>query len=56
MRTPRDEAERVQLWIALGNQPGVGTWFTVWRVVTSKRVQGPKTAPTEGVRRGTCTA
>jgi len=56
MQIPRDDAERVQLWIALGHQPGVSAWFTVWRVVTSKRVQTPKTAPMKGVHQGTCTA
>ncbi|HEY4127085.1 MAG TPA: hypothetical protein VGN70_03475 [Gammaproteobacteria bacterium] len=45
MSTPKqDEAERVQLWIALGQQPGVSAWFTVWRVVYSKRPRGTKTA------------
>ena len=32
MQTPKDEAERVQLLIALGDQPGVSAWFNVWQL------------------------
>lgn len=54
MQTPKDEADRVQYWISLGHQPGVSAWFTLWRVVHSKRV---KPAPrAKAAMPGQCTA
>jgi hypothetical protein len=47
--------EKTQLWIAIGNQPGIGTWFSVWLVSRSKRVQPPKAADKK-LPRGACTA
>ena len=46
-----DAETRARVWAALGNQPGVGVWFTVWLLsrlsgVTATRHQtGPKGAP-----------
>ena len=53
MQIPKDEAERVQLWIALGQQPGVSAWFTIWRVTHKQRV---KAAAVRCMGRGGCTA
>lgn len=30
MTIPTDKDARARLWVALGNQPGVGAWFSVW--------------------------
>ena len=38
----KTEAERVQFLVSLGQQPGVGAWFTVWRVATRKRAKPAK--------------
>ena len=32
MWTPKDEKARVELLKALGQQPGVGAWFSVWQL------------------------
>ena len=32
MQTPRDVNERVELLKALGQQPGVSAWFSVWQM------------------------
>ncbi len=56
MQTPRDEAERVQYWVSLGQQPGVSAWFTIWQVVYRKRVQPAKAARPKGMGREQCTA
>ena len=56
MQTPRDEAERVQLWIALGNQPGVSAWFTVWRVSFKKRAKRTAKTSSNKLPRESCTA
>ena len=53
MQIPKTEAERVQYWISLGQQPGVSAWFTLWRVVYSNRAQP---AQAKGMRREQCTA
>ena len=47
--------EKTQLWIAIGNQPGTGAWFSVWLVSRSKRVS-PSKAATKKLPRGACTA
>ena len=47
--------EKTELWIAVGNQPGTGSWFSVWLVSCSKRVRTPK--PTaKKLPAGVCTA
>ncbi|HET7649189.1 MAG TPA: hypothetical protein VFL15_00610 [Gammaproteobacteria bacterium] len=30
MNIPADNVARARLWVALGNQPGVAAWFSVW--------------------------
>lgn len=55
MQVPNTEAERVQYWISLGQQPGVSAWFTLWRVVYSKRAQ-PAQAKAKGMSQEQCTA
>jgi hypothetical protein len=55
MSNPNSEAERVQLWIALGQQPGVSAWFTVWRVVYSNRPRASKAAAAKPAQK-VCTA
>lgn len=30
MNNPADKDARARLWVALGNQPGVAAWFSVW--------------------------
>jgi|GEM_PF-6139106 len=47
--------EKAQLWIAVGNQPGTGAWFSVWRVIHSKRAPASK-ATAKKLPRGACTA
>lgn len=32
MQTPKDEMARVELLKALGQQPGVSAWFSVWQL------------------------
>ncbi|MGE5625586.1 MAG: hypothetical protein ACM3ZT_08570 [Bacillota bacterium] len=32
MQMPKDANERVKLWQALGQQPGVSAWFSVWQL------------------------
>jgi hypothetical protein len=46
--------EKTQLWIAIGNQPGCGAWFSVWLVSRSKRAR-PKAA-SKKLPQGACTA
>jgi hypothetical protein len=47
--------EKTQLWIAIGNQPGNGAWFSVWCVHYFKRTQAPKAAAKK-LPQGACTA
>lgn len=35
MNITDDGQARARLWIALGNQPGVGAWFSVWTLAHS---------------------
>jgi len=53
MPSPKSQAERVQFLVSLGQQPGVGAWFTVWRVATRKRLAA-KTV--KAMPRGSCPA
>lgn len=46
--------DRTELWIAVGNQPGTGAWFSVWLVSRSKRIRAAKAA--KKLPRGACTA
>ena len=32
MQTPKDETARLELLRALGQQPGVSAWFSVWQL------------------------
>lgn len=48
--------EKTQLWIAIGNQPGSGGWFSVWRVCQFKRVRRPDTKAAKKLPPQACTA
>jgi len=37
MTTPKNNTARARLWVALGNQPGVSTWFAVWSLARESR-------------------
>ncbi|MGH8370005.1 MAG: hypothetical protein ACRESC_03395 [Gammaproteobacteria bacterium] len=37
MIAPKDDNARVRLWIALGDQPGVSAWFSVWSLSRASR-------------------
>ena len=50
-----DGNDKTQLWIAIGNQPGTGAWFSVWLVSRFKRVRAPK-APEKKLPQGACAA
>ncbi len=56
MQIPRDEAERVQFFITLGQQPGVGAWFTLWRVSQKKRAKAAAPAALKKMPQGSCAA
>ena len=56
MRTPKIEAESVQLWISVGQQPGLGGWLNVWLVSRSRRPKPAKTAAGKKLPQGACTA
>jgi|GraSoiStandDraft_24_1057298.scaffolds.fasta_scaffold218628_2 hypothetical protein len=56
MSIRKDEAERVQFLISLGQQPGVGAWFTVWRVATRRREKPASKATVKAMPRGSCPA
>ena len=58
------EDARVRLWIALGNQPGLGAWHAVWLLsrlmprpaesaAKPEATVSPATRPTRRVRAGT---
>jgi hypothetical protein len=55
MPTTKTEAERVQFLISLGQQPGAGAWFTVWRVATRRR-EKPAAKAAKAMPRGSCPA
>ena len=60
MQMRKDEAEQVQLWISVAQQPGLGSWFNVWLVSRTWRPQpaqsakGPATS--KKLPQGACTA
>ena len=64
MQTPKDDVERLQLLIALGNQPGVSAWFSVWQLARIGRpasevwggASSKTTSPRERLSREDCTA
>jgi hypothetical protein len=60
MQKPKDPTEQVQLWISLGQQPGLGGLLNVWLVSRSRRakpVQPDKgVAATKKLPQGACTA
>lgn len=56
MQMRKDQAEQVQLWISIGQQPGVGGWLNVWLVSRSRRPKPVKPAMAKKLPRGACTA
>jgi hypothetical protein len=50
-----DGNDKTELWIAVGNQPGCGAWFSVWLVSRSKRNPAPEAAAKK-LPQGACTA
>lgn len=45
MTAPDDTRSRARLWVALGNQPGVAAWFSVWMLARdSRRRTGERSA------------
>ncbi|HEY3645236.1 MAG TPA: hypothetical protein VGM16_07860 [Gammaproteobacteria bacterium] len=56
MRTPDDRTEKVQLWISLGQQPGLGGWLNVWLVSRSRKPKPAKSAAPKKLPQGACTA
>ena len=56
MRTPKTEAENVQLWISVGQQPGVGGWLNMWLVSRARRPQATKAGVAKKLPQGACTA
>lgn len=48
MNISKDSDARARLWVALGNQPGVSAWFTVWSLsratksAASEKIKGDK--------------
>jgi hypothetical protein len=48
--------EKTQLWIAIGNQPGTGAWFSVWRVCQFTRVRHPNAKAAKKLPSQACTA
>jgi hypothetical protein len=50
------ENEKTQLWIAMGNQPGTGVWFSVWRVCQFTRVRRADAKAAKKLPSQACTA
>ncbi len=48
MRLPENPAARADLWVALGNQPGVSAWFAVY--LLSRLGRMPKSASRRAVQ------
>jgi hypothetical protein len=46
MQTRKDQAEQVQLWLSVSQQPGVGGWLNVWLVSRSRKPR--PAAPAKG--------
>ncbi len=49
--TQIDDARRKELLIALGNQPGVSAWFTVWQLSRERSVEVPEIVQAKGDNR-----
>jgi hypothetical protein len=52
MQTPKTDAESVQLWITVGQQPGLGGWLNVWLVSRSRRPIPAKAAAAKKLPQG----
>jgi hypothetical protein len=48
--------DKTQLWIAIGNQPGTGAWFSVWLVSHFTRVRRPAAKAAKKLPPRTCIA
>ena len=47
-----NESERTKILIALGNQPGVGVWFSAWLLALTRAAQSRSQNPKPAVRFG----
>lgn len=56
MQNPKTEAESVQLWISVAQQPGLGGWLNVWLVSRSRRPKPAKAPAGKKLPQGACTA
>lgn len=56
MQMRKDEAEQVQLWITVAQQPGAGGWLNVWLVSRSRRPKPAKATTAKKLPQGACTA
>jgi hypothetical protein len=52
MITSRNEADRLRLLIALGNQPGVSAWFGAWFLGLMRAAESQARQPQPKVRFG----
>jgi len=48
--------DKTQLWIAIGNQPGTGAWFSVWVVSHFRRARRPDAKTARKLPQRACTA
>jgi len=48
----KEDAERLQLLIALGNQPGVSAWFGAWFLSLTRAAESQARRPRPKVRFG----
>ena len=48
--------DKTQLWIAIGNQPGTGAWFSVCLVSRSKRLRCADAKAAKKLPSEACTA
>ncbi|HSN17735.1 MAG TPA: hypothetical protein VLV87_05950 [Gammaproteobacteria bacterium] len=56
MQTRDTQAEQVQLWITVAQQPGVAGWLNVWLVSRFRRPPRPRAAAEKKLPRGACAA
>ena len=56
MQMRKDPTEQVQLWITIGQQPGLGGWLNVWLVSRSRRPKPAKTPAAKKLPAGACAA
>ena len=47
-----NESERTRILIALGNQPGVGAWFSAWLLALARAAQSRPRNPKPAIRFG----